>query len=217
MQPIILYSHSHGPNPWKVALILEELDIPYETKFLRFAEIKQEPYALLNPNGRLPSIVDPNTGIKLWESGAIVEYLIDQYDTQHKISFETLVQRCECRQWLFFQVSGQAPYYGQASWFINFHPEKVQSAVDRYVQEMHRVNSVLDKVLSQREWLVGDQCSFADLSFLAWQRWAPKYGGADIYDKFPHVGAWVERMESRPSVQKVNQDQDRAMADAKGT
>ncbi|KXH44127.1 glutathione S-transferase-1 [Colletotrichum simmondsii] len=116
MQPLVLYSHSHGPNPWKLRRS--------QARDLHFAE----------PNGRLPSIVDPNTGIKLWESDAIVEYLIDQ---------------CECRQWLFFQVSGQAPYYGQASWFINFHPEKVQSAVDRYIKEMHRVNNVLDKVLRQ--------------------------------------------------------------------
>ncbi|KAH8746908.1 glutathione S-transferase [Diaporthe sp. PMI_573] len=214
MQPITLYSHSHGPNPWKVALILEELNIPYETKFISFTDVKKEPYTLINPNGRLPAIIDPNTSVQLWESGAIVEYLIEQYDKEHKLSFDTLQKKNESRQWLFFQVSGQAPYYGQASWFSRYHPEKIQSAIDRYVKEMHRVNSVLEKVLSKQDWLVGDRCSFADLSWVAWQRWAPRYGGEDIYEKFPAVLAWFKRLEARPAVQKVYQDQDKAMAEA---
>ncbi|KAM0226902.1 hypothetical protein ACHAPO_011996 [Fusarium lateritium] len=214
MQPIILYSHQQGPNPWKVALILEELGLPYETKFVNFTDVKKEPYVSLNPNGRLPAIVDPNTDMKLWESGAIVNYLIEQYDqAERKISYADLQQKNQLLQWLFFQVSGQAPYYGQASWFSRFHPEKLQSAIDRYVGEIHRVNGVLEKVLSSREWLVGDKCTYADLSFLAWQRWAPRYGGEDIYEKFPKVAAWVKRMEVRSTVQKVYNDQDKAIAE----
>ncbi|KAL6918821.1 hypothetical protein FSST1_002847 [Fusarium sambucinum] len=214
MQPIILYSHQQGPNPWKVALILEELGLPYETKFVNFTDVKKEPYVSLNPNGRLPAIVDPNTDMKLWESGAIVNYLIEQYDqAERKISYADLQQKNQLLQWLFFQVSGQAPYYGQASWFSRFHPEKLQSAIDRYVGEIHRVNGVLEKVLSSREWLVGDKCTYADLSFLAWQRWAPRYAGEDIYEKFPKVAAWVKRMEVRSTVQKVYNDQDKAIAE----
>lgn len=212
MKPIILYSHQYGPNPWKVALILEELQLPYKTEFISFNAVKKEPYMSLNPNGRLPTIVDANTGITLWESGAIVEYLIEQYDTTCKISSNDFKQRQDLRQWLFFQVSGQAPYYGQASWFIRRHPEKLPSAIDRYVKEIHRVNSVLESVLRTQDWLVGDRCTFADLSFVAWQRWAPRYGGEDIYDKFPNVGAWMKRMEARSSVQKTYQDQDDAIA-----
>lgn len=216
MKPIILYSHQYGPNPWKVALILEELELLYETKFVDFAAVKKEPYLSLNPNGRLPTIQDPNTGIVLWESGAIVQYLIEQYDKTHKISYSEFPQNHHLRQWLFFQVSGQAPYYGQASWFSRFHPEKIQSAIDRYVSEMHRVNGVLERVLEHRDWLVGDKCTYADLAFIAWQRWAPKYGGEDIYQKFPSVGAWVKRMEARPTVQRVYKHQDDAMAEVEG-
>lgn len=212
MLPITLYSHQYGPNPWKVAIILEELHLPYETKFIDFKAVKEEPYISLNPNGRLPTIQDPNTNITLWESGAIVEYLIEQYDrSSQSISFNDAPNLHLCRQWLFFQVSGQAPYYGQASWFSRFHPEKLQSVIDRYVKEIHRVNGVLDKVLSHQDWLVGDKCTYADLSFVAWQRWGPRYGGEDLYEKFPNVGAWMKRMESRPSVAKVYQDQDQAM------
>ncbi|KAM0441259.1 hypothetical protein ACHAPT_000566 [Fusarium lateritium] len=212
MQPIVLYSHQYGPNPWKVALIMEELGIPYETRFVSFTDIKKEPYLSLNPNGRLPTIEDPNTGLTLWESGAIVNYLIQQYDQDQKISYTDFQQKHEIQQWLFFQVSGQAPYYGQASWFTKFHPEKVQSAIDRYVKEIHRVNGVLERALGDKEWLVGDKCTYADLSFVAWQRWAPRFGGQDIYDKFPTVGAWMKRMEARPTVQKIYEDQDKAVA-----
>ncbi|KAI3281357.1 hypothetical protein DTO002I6_9856 [Penicillium roqueforti] len=216
MQPITLYSHQYGPNPWKVALILEELNIPYKTQFVDFSEVKKDPYVKLNPNGRLPTIDDPNTGLQIWESGAIVEYLIETYDKGHRISYSASSENWQLKQWLFFQVSGQAPYYGQASWFKRAHPEKIQSVIDRYVNEIHRVTGVLESVLKTREWLVGDKCTYADLSFIAWQRWAPRYGGEDIYEKFPHVGAWIERMKTRPSVQKVLADQDRAMAEVEG-
>lgn len=76
-KPIKLYGHALGPNPWKVAIIFEELGIPYETEYMDFSVLKQEPFISVNPNGRTPAIEDPNTGITLWESGAIVDYLID--------------------------------------------------------------------------------------------------------------------------------------------
>lgn len=216
MKPIILYSHEIGPNPWKVALVLEELSLPYETRFIDFTAVKQEPYTLLNPNGRLPAIQDPNVGITLWESGAIIEYLVETYDKEHKISFDSVPEKYLAKQWLFFQVSGQAPYYGQAGWFKRHHPEKVQSAIDRYVNEILRVNGVMDKVLSTQDWLVGDKCSYADLSFFAWQRWVPEIVGEDLYDKFPHVGAWFRRMEERLAAQKIVADQERAIAAMEG-
>ncbi|CAG8130419.1 unnamed protein product [Penicillium nalgiovense] len=165
-----------------------------------FSEVKKDPYLKLNPNGRLPTIDDPNTGLQVWESGAIVEYLIETYDKSHLLSYKTLPEQWQLKQWLFFQVSGQAPYYGQAAWFIRPHPEKVQSVIGRYVDEIHRVTGALESLLETRQWL----------------RWAPRYGGEDIYEKFPHVGAWMERMKARPSVQKVLADQDRAIVEIKG-
>ncbi|RYP86808.1 hypothetical protein DL769_000653 [Monosporascus sp. CRB-8-3] len=216
MKPITLYSHQQGPNPWKVAHVLEELNIPYKTIFVDFKAVKQEPYILVNPNGRLPAIEDPNTGLTLWESGAILEYLIEQYDKDHKISYAEAPEKYLAKQWLFFQVSGQAPYYGQATWFMRYHPEKLPSAIKRYVDETHRVTGVLEKALEKGDWLVGDRCTYADLSFFAWQRWVPMFAGEDIYEKFPKVGAWMKRMESRPAVRKAIQDQDAAMAETEG-
>lgn len=94
-----------GPNPWKVAIILEELQIPYETKFLEMADLKKPSFEKLNPNGRVPAIDDPNTGAVLWESGAIIEYLCEQYDKENTLSYgNQFPQKHQCRQWLYFQV-----------------------------------------------------------------------------------------------------------------
>ncbi|RYP13852.1 hypothetical protein DL767_010541 [Monosporascus sp. MG133] len=216
MKPIILYSHRHGPNPWKVALVLEELNVPYKSEFLEFKAVKEEPFTLLNPNGRVPAIEDPNTGVTLWESGAILEYLIEQYDKDHKISYAEAPETYLTKQWLFFQVSGQGPYYGQATWFTLYHPEKLPSAIKRYVDEIHRVMGVLEKALEKGDWLVWDKCTYADLSFLPWQRPVPKFTGEDVYEKFPKVGAWMRRMESRPAVRKVIEVQNAAIAEVEG-
>lgn len=207
MKPITLWSHTGGPNPWKVAIILKELNVPYESKFIDFKQVKEEPFLSLNPNGRVPAIEDPNTGLTLWESGAIVEYIIDQYDTEHKISHADLQNKNHARQWLHFQMSGQGPYYGQAFWFINYAPEKIPYAIDRYVAEMGRVTSVLEKALDGKDWLVGDKCTYADLAFVPWQRIAGMIGGENFYDKYPKVKAWLDRMQDRPSVKKIDIDQ----------
>ncbi|SPO05566.1 related to theta class glutathione S-transferase [Cephalotrichum gorgonifer] len=206
MQPITLWSHHSGPNPWKVALIMEELGIPYKATFVTFAEVKNEPYVLINPNGRLPAIEDPNTGLTLWESGAIVEYLIEQYDKEHKLSYDDTTNKYLCKQWLHFQVSGQGPYYGQAFWFLNYASEKLPLAIDRYLGEIDRVTSVLERALDGRDWLVGDKCTYADLSFIAWQRIVPRLLGDSFYDKYPRVKAWLDRMHERPLVVKINEE-----------
>lgn len=210
LKPITLYGHKAGPNPWKVAIILEELGIPYEQKF---PEVKGEEFARINPNGRVPAIEDPNTGITLWESAAIIQYLVETYDKKGKISHGKSPERFHELQWLAFQVSGQGPYFGQAAWFGNFHPEKVPSAVDRYVKEIERVTMVLDTWLQKHEYLVGDKCTYADLSFVTW--YSIVHGltaGKDVTSQFKAYTAWYEKISSRPSVKKVLA----AKADASG-
>ncbi|KAF4210351.1 hypothetical protein CNMCM5878_004514 [Aspergillus fumigatiaffinis] len=216
MLPIVLYSHPYGPNPWKVAIILEELGLPYETRFVNFTDVKKEPYIKLNPNGRLPAIEDLNEGITLFESGAIVEYLVEHYDPENKLHYTETAAKYQTKAWLHFQASGQGPYYGQASWFARFHPERIPSAVERYGNEIRRVTGVLESILKTREWLVGDKCTYADLCFLPWQRWASKYATNPdtLDDDFPHVAAWYKKLISRPAVKKVFKDQDQAIEKA---
>lgn len=217
LKPIVLYSHASGPNPWKVAAILEELNVPYETKFLQFPELKKDPFESINPNGRVPAIEDPNTGLNLWESGAIVEYLVETYDKQNTLSFAAgTPDYFYAKQWLHFQMSGQGPYFGQAVWFTKFHPEAVPSAKERYNNEVKRVSAVMDRVLASREWLVGNKLSYADLSFVPWFLLVPAYTlpDLDLSKEYPNLSAWLERMKARPAVQKVVKEREAAMAAA---
>ncbi|KAK1832070.1 glutathione S-transferase [Podospora conica] len=214
-----------GPNPPKVAMMLEELGLPYKINALHFTEVKQPAYLALNPNGRMPTIEDPNNGdFVLWESGAIVEYLVDRYDTDRKLSFPPGTNESYlAKQWLFFQTTGQAPYYGQAVWFLKLHNEKLPSAIVRYLKEVKRVMGVLELHLNRQKeafpdaadgpWLVGGRVSYADLSFLSWQEAVRRILGDEEHegetyseDEFPVAKAWLERMRVRPAVAAVLQN-----------
>ncbi|PKY05019.1 glutathione S-transferase [Aspergillus campestris IBT 28561] len=215
LKPITLYSHASGPNPWKVVTVLEDLQLPYETKYIPFSEVKQEPFISINPNGRVPAIEDPNTGITLWESGAIVEYLVETYDKDHTISFASgTPEYYQAKQWLHFQMSGQGPYFGQFVWFSVYHPEKIQSAQDRYLNEIRRVSGVLNSVLKDREWLVGNKYSFVDAAFVPWYGFVPKLTGdaIDLDKDYPHLKAWLDRLHARPSVAKSIKERAEATA-----
>ena len=152
-----------------------------------------------------------------WESGAIIEYLIEKYDSAHEISFPAGSNEAQhARQWLYYQASGQGPYFGQASWFKKFHPERVPSAVERYVKEINRVTGVLEGFLTKQKeqglggadgpWLVGGKYSVADLVFAPWYtvlgRVITPEDGFDV-EKFPVVKDWVERISARPAVTQV--------------
>lgn len=216
LKPIKIYGGSFGPNPFKVSIILGELGLPVEEIPTDFTEIKTPAYEAINPNGRLPAIHDPNTGLTLWESGAIIEYLIETYDKDQRISFVPgSHESYHARQMLHFQMSGQGPYYGQAVWFKRYHPERVQSALDRYIGEIKRVCGVLDGILAKRQWLVGDKLSYADLAFVSWQNGAKNMLSDEGYneDDFPNVAAWMKRMNSRPVVHDLIVKQDNMMAE----
>jgi glutathione S-transferase len=203
LKPIKLYGHGPGPNPWKVLMVFEELNIPYVSIAIDFADIKKEPYVSVNPNGRVPAIEDPNTGSTLWESGAILEYLVETYDKEHTISFDAgSKDYFLAKQWLHFQMSGQGPYFGQAVWFTRFHPEKVESAKERYVKEIRRVSGVLDKFLADKEYLVGGKFSYVDLAFIPWFLVLTLFD-IDLAKEFPNVEAWLNRQKARPAIEKA--------------
>lgn len=197
-----------GPNPPKVNFILSELDIPYEIVPLPITQVKSPEYTALNPNGRLPTIEDPNTGITLWETGAIIEYLVETYDTARKISFppSQAAEFWQARQWLCFQISGQGPYYGQFVVFKKYHPERVVSAVERYAKEANRVSGVLEAWLGEQKgkfgdegegpWLVGTKKSFADMAFIPWQIIFGVFPAKEEFDQdeYPLVKEWLGKM-----------------------
>lgn len=217
LKPLILWGVEHGPNPWKVSFALDELSIPYDLRILDFPALKQPPFTDINVNGRSPAIEDPNTGITLWESGAILEYILETYDTTHKLSFPRgTPEYFAAKQWLHFQVSGQGPYFGQAVWFTKYHPERLPSAAERYVNEIRRVTGVVDKALEGKEYLVGGRYSSADLAFLPWfmivfypwyARTQPGTFAEQVgLEEYPNVKAWLERIRARPVTAKSLED-----------
>ncbi|RAL03514.1 glutathione S-transferase family protein [Aspergillus ibericus CBS 121593] len=213
LKPIKVYWRNHVPNPAKVLIILEELDLPYETSWVELDDLKQKPFTDVNPNGRVPAITDPNTNITIWESGAIVQYLIDTYDTTHKLTYATLPEKYQLLQYSYFQASGQGPYFGQAAWFNLFHQtmytDSPESAKVRYGAEVKRIAHVLNTILSDRDWLVGEKCTYADLAFVMWnlqiEFFMKDRTGEEAWRKeeFPAFVEWQGRMMGREAVQRV--------------
>ncbi|KAH7268149.1 hypothetical protein MRS44_011566 [Fusarium solani] len=209
LKPLTVYVHSAGPNPFKVTIVLEELGIPYDK--IVVDNPKQDWFLALNPNGRVPALTDPNNdNFTIWESGAIVEYLVELYDKQGKLTVEDSRGKWALRQYLHFQMSGQGPYFGQAVWFHRC-PDDIPIAKQRYIGQTVRVFEVLETILKGREYLVGDKCTYADLSFVPWNRvalYAPFFNEVlweqyKVEEKFPNFLAWHQRLSARPAVKKA--------------
>lgn len=239
LKPLTLYGSPTWGNSLKVAMILHELSLPYKAIPIPFNQIKSPDYiANINPNGRIPALVDPNNTngtsasdsiepsesqrpFIIWESGAIINYLVSRYDgaphrPSYVISFPPDSNHHHlAQQFLHFQTSGQGPYYGQLIWFLNFHEEKVPSAVERYVKEVRRVTGVLEGCLSRQpeggdggnkeKWLVGGKLSYADLAFVVWQVRAVeelRKLGRWTEGEFGKVERWLSNMVGRDSYQR---------------
>jgi GSH-dependent disulfide-bond oxidoreductase len=195
---IDLYT-SPTPNGWKASIMLEEIGLPYTVKPIRLEmlEQRQDWYLKLNPNGRIPTIVDHDEGgFAVFESGAILVYLAEKTG---KLMPSDRKGRSTVIQWLMFQMGGIGPMQGQANVFYRYAPEKLPYAIDRYQKETKRLYTVLDKRLADREYLAGEY-SIADIATWPWvilHGWA----GVDI-DDLPHLERWIERVGSRPAVIK---------------
>jgi GST-like protein len=184
------------PNGWKVSIMLEELELPYEVRPIRLHEGEQkEPWYLrLNPNGRIPTIVDRDENdFAVFESGAILIYLAEK--TGRLLPAERR-PRSEVLQWLMFQMAGIGPMQGQAHVFYRYAPEQIPYAIERYQTETARLYRVLDTRLADREYLCGDY-SIADIA--AWP-WVRLHGWAGVaVDDMPHVQRWLDTMTARPA------------------
>ena len=187
------------PNGWKVSILLEELGLPYTVKPIRLdaLEQKQEAFLRINPNGRIPAIVDREAGdFAVFESGAILLYLAEK--TGRFLPADPK-GRSLVVQWLMFQMSGVGPMQGQANVFFRYAPEKIEYAIQRYQNETKRLYGVLDRRLSEHEYLAGDY-SIADMATWPWvsiHSWA----GVEI-DDLPNLGRWLERVGERPAVKR---------------
>jgi len=204
---IHLYT-TQTPNGIKISITLEELGLPYEfTKIDISKNTQKEQWFLdINPNGRIPALTDTFTDgklIRVFESGSIMQYLVERYDKDHKISFpQGSREHIEMTSWLFYLNAGVGPMQGQANHFFRYAPEKIPYGINRYQNETRRLYGILDKHLkdSKSEYLVGNKCSIADIAHWGWIA-AGGWAGIDI-EEFPTLKAWEERMWARPAVQK---------------
>lgn len=195
---IDLYTAS-TPNGWKASITLEELEIPYETHAvdLSAGDQKHEEFLAINPNGRIPAIVDRDAGgIPVFESGAIMIYLAEKAG---RLLPTDAAGRARTLSWLMFQMGGVGPMMGQANVFYRYFPEKLQPAIDRYQNESRRLFEVLERGLSDSEWLAGEY-SIADIANWSWVR-THKWSGVSV-EGLPHLENWRERMRERPACQR---------------
>ena len=187
------------PNGHKVSIALEELGLPYNLHVLNLSEGQQkEPWFLaINPNGRIPAIVDRDNGdFPVFESGAILLYLAERAGSLIPADEKG---RSLVVQWLMFQMGGLGPMMGQANVFARYFPEKIQPAIDRYLRESRRLLEVLDRRLADHEFLAGDY-SIADIANFPWAR-IHAWPGVDV-SGLDHLQRWMDAIAARSAVQR---------------
>lgn len=184
------------PNGHKVSILLEELGVPYTVRPINFTKSEQKApdYVKLNPNGRIPTLVDD--GFAVFESGAILIYLAEKFG---RFMPSDVRGRSTVIQWIMFQMSGVGPMQGQANVFFRYFPEKIQPAIDRYQNETRRLYEVLERRLEGREFLC-DEYSIADIATFPWVH-IHDWAGVEIKD-LPNLYAWRGRIRSRPAVER---------------
>jgi GST-like protein len=195
---IDLYT-SPTPNGHKVSVALEELGLPYAVHAIDLGKGEQQTaaYLRINPNGRIPTIVDrDNDDFAVFESGAILMYLAER---SGRLMPADTKGRSLVVQWLMFQMAGVGPMMGQANVFFRYFPEKIQPAIDRYQNESRRLFEVLDRRLGDSEWLAGDY-SIADIANWCWVR-TYKWSGVGI-EGLTHLRRWMDAMKARPACRR---------------
>ncbi|KAI9094122.1 glutathione S-transferase [Phlyctochytrium arcticum] len=203
-EPFITLYTVGTPNGQKASIALEELGIPYKTVKIDFSkqEQKQESFLKINPNGRIPAIVDHKRGdFPVFESGAILLYLAEHYDPKHILLPQDANKRSEAIQWLMWQMGGLGPMQGQANHFFRYAPEKIQYGISRYQEETRRLYSVMERQLAHgKPYLIGDEYSVADIASFGWTA-AHNWAGVSL-DEFPKVDKWLHTVAKREGVKR---------------
>ena len=187
------------PNGRKASIMLEEVGLPYNVHKVDITKNEQftPEYIAINPNSKIPAIVDPDTGITVFESGAILIYLAEKTSsnllpTEQKARFQVL-------EWLMLQMGSVGPMFGQLNHFKKFAPEKIEYAIARYEKETLRLYGVLDRELKDNEFICGDY-SIADVATYPWVA-VYEFQGLTL-DNYPNLKRWVETLQQRPAVQR---------------
>lgn len=199
------------PNGWKISIALEEIGLPYTVRLLSLSKLeqKEEWFLKINPNGRIPAIIDHANGdFAVFESGAILIYLAEK---SGKLLPAEPRARSRVLQWLMFQMSGVGPMMGQANVFFRYAPEKIPYAIERYQREVRRLFEVMERQLTSNEYIAGGEYSIADIALWSW---VAGYGWSGVnVDGLPQLQRWMDLVGSRPAVQKGRDIPPRAPVD----
>ncbi len=187
------------PNGRKVSILLEELNISYNVHKIDITQGQQfsPDFVEINPNSKIPAIIDHDTEITVFESGAILMYLAEK--TGKLLPKETK-SRYQVMEWLMFQMASVGPMFGQFNHFNRFAPEKVPYAIARYEQETLRLYGVLDRQLADRPYIALEDYSIADIALFPWVA-SYEFMGLTL-EQYPHLNRWVEILQERPAVQR---------------
>lgn len=195
------------PNGVKVSIMLEETGLPYEAHLvtLNDADVKSPEFLALNPNNKIPAIIDPDgpngQPLSLFESGAILIYLAEKTG---KLIGSNAAEKYEAIQWVMFQMAGVGPMFGQLGFFTKFAGAEIEDPRprERYQNEAKRLLSVLEKQLEGRDWITGSY-SIADIATAPWLRALDYYGAKEAvgWGDYPNVNAYLDRFLARPAVQ----------------
>jgi GST-like protein len=197
---IKLFFHP-SPNPLKVALFLEEANVPYELVVTdtRKGDQHKPEFLKINPNAKTPAILDDD--IRVFDSNAILLYLAEKY--QKFLPANTPENRAEMLSWLMFVATGIGPYSGQAVHFKHYAPEPIDYAINRYDFEAWRHWNILNEHLASRRYMVGNAYSIIDMAVWGWARAIPFVLGAEGFDKLPNVKRLLDEINSRPAAQRA--------------
>ena len=198
------------PNGVKISIMLEETGLPYEPHTVDIGKDESwtAEFLSLNPNGKIPAIIDPNgpggDPLGLFESGAILQYLAEK---SGKFLSLDAARRYQTLQWLHFQMGGVGPMFGQLGYFWKFAGREIEDKrpLERYANESKRLLGVLESHLASRSWMMGEEYTIADIALMGWVRnLIGFYDAAELvqYDQLKSVPAWLERCLARPAVQR---------------
>ncbi|MEM9031610.1 MAG: glutathione S-transferase N-terminal domain-containing protein [Pseudomonadota bacterium] len=208
-RPDVLQLYSYPtPNGVKASIMLEETGLEYEPHLVTLADsdVKSPEFLSLNPNNKIPAIIDPNgpdgKPLGLFESGAILIYLADKCGM---LIGSNSAKRYETIQWVMFQMGGVGPMFGQVGFFVKFAGTKVEDPIprERYLGEAKRLLNVLEGELEGKDWIAGDY-SIADIALAPWIRGLDFYGARNMvgWDGLRNVPAYLDRFLERPAVQR---------------
>ncbi|WP_166367237.1 glutathione S-transferase N-terminal domain-containing protein [Pseudomonas akapageensis] len=190
-----------SPNPMKVALLLEELQLPFELIAVDTFKGEQHSPAFrkVNPNGKVPALADGES--TLFDSQAILLHLAEKHQRFLPTSVEA---RAELLSWLFFIATGLSPFSGQAVHFLHHAPEALPYARNRYLKEVERHYAILDERLANSRYLVGGAYSIADMALWGWANYAPYIFGEQGLDAYPNVKRLFDEISARPAAQRAH-------------